>query len=105
MSGSSTHILTAGDLQAMFWPEAGILGASLRLGGVELLRRVDDLDAARVKGSTAGIPLLYPWANRLGIVFPDLAGRRWELHGVCAAMNRFASISNKSYVRTESGLQ
>ena len=48
MSGSSTHILTAGDLQATFWPEAGMLGASLRLGGVELLRRVDDLEEERL---------------------------------------------------------
>jgi aldose 1-epimerase len=66
MSSPSTHIVTAGDLQATFWPAAGMLGASLRFRGVELLRRVDDLDAARIKGSTAGIPLLYPWANRLG---------------------------------------
>jgi len=30
-----------------------------------MLRRVEDLAAAAAKGSTAGIPLLYPWANRL----------------------------------------
>jgi aldose 1-epimerase len=42
-----------------------MLVASLRHRGVEILRRVEDLEAAALKGSTAGIPLLYPWANRL----------------------------------------
>jgi len=52
-----------------------MLGASLRFRGVELLRRVGDLDAARIKGSTAGIPLLYPWANRLSSLRYRAAGR------------------------------
>jgi aldose 1-epimerase len=65
MSGASTYLLGAGEMRAEFWPGAGMLGASLKYRGVELLRRVEDLEAARVKGSTAGIPLLYPWANRL----------------------------------------
>jgi aldose 1-epimerase len=71
----SVEVLSAGDLQSEFWPEAGMLCASLRFRGVELLRRVEDLDAARVKGSTAGIPLLYPWANRLGSLRYRAAGR------------------------------
>jgi aldose 1-epimerase len=79
MSSSSTHILTAGDLQATFWPAAGMLGTALRFRGVELLRRVDDLHAARIKGSTAGIPLLYPWANRLGSLQYRAAGRQVSL--------------------------
>ncbi len=79
MNSPSTHVLDAGDLQATFWPAAGMLGASLRFGGVELLRRVDDLDAARIKGSTAGIPLLYPWANRLGGLHYRAAGREVSL--------------------------
>jgi aldose 1-epimerase len=79
MSSPSTQILTAGDLQATFWPAAGMLGASFRFRGVELLRRVDDLDAARIKGSTAGIPLLYPWANRLGGLQYRAAGREVSL--------------------------
>jgi aldose 1-epimerase len=80
MSSPSTYSLSAGDLQAEFWPAAGMLGASLRFRGVELLRRVDDLDAARVKGSTAGIPLLYPWANRLSSLQYRAAGRQVSLH-------------------------
>jgi aldose 1-epimerase len=79
MSGPSTQTLTAGDLQATFWPAAGMLGTSLRHRGVELLRRVDDLEAARIKGSTAGIPLLYPWANRLAGLQYRAAGSQVSL--------------------------
>jgi aldose 1-epimerase len=57
--------LSAGALEAVFLPAHGMLGASLRHQGVELLGRIEDLEAAAAKGSTAGIPLLYPWANRL----------------------------------------
>jgi aldose 1-epimerase len=42
-----------------------MLGVSLRHRGIEILRRLDDLAGAAAKGSTAGIPFLYPWANRL----------------------------------------
>ena len=61
----TTRMLLAGDLEAVFLPAHGMLGASLRHRGVEILRRVDDLQAAAARGSSAGIPLLYPWANRL----------------------------------------
>ena len=61
----SARTLIAGDLEAVFMPRYGMLGASLRHRGVEMLRRVEDLDAAAAKGSTAGIPFLHPWANRL----------------------------------------
>jgi aldose 1-epimerase len=57
--------IRSGDLEAVFRPAQGMLGASLRHRGEELLRRVEDLEAAAARGSTAGIPLLYPWANRL----------------------------------------
>ena len=57
--------LRAGDLEAVFLPGRGMLGASLRHRGVEILRRIEQLDAAAASGSSAGIPLLYPWANRL----------------------------------------
>src|SRR4029453_15889153 len=65
LNDPSAHTLIAGDLEAVFLPGHGMLGASLRHRGVEILRRVEDLEAAALKGSTAGIPLLYPWANRL----------------------------------------
>jgi len=52
--------MTAGDLEAVFLPGRGMLGVSLRLRGEEFLRRLENLEAAAAKGSTAGIPLLYP---------------------------------------------
>ena len=61
----TARTLVAGDLEAIFLPAHGMLGASLRHKGVEILGRVEDLEAAAAKGSTAGIPLLHPWANRL----------------------------------------
>jgi aldose 1-epimerase len=66
LTGLSAHTLVAGELRAVFLPAHGMLGASLRHRGAELLRRVEDLDGAAAKGSTAGIPMLHPWANRLG---------------------------------------
>ena len=43
---ASARTLVAGDLQAVFLPDHGMLGASLRYKGVEILRRVEDLEAA-----------------------------------------------------------
>ena len=56
-----------------------MLGASLRHRGVEILRRVEDLEAAAAKGSTAGIPLLHPWANRLAGLRYRAAGKETTL--------------------------
>jgi aldose 1-epimerase len=71
----AARTLAAGDLEATFLPGHGMLGASLRHRGVELLRRVQDLGAAAARGSTAGIPLLHPWANRLAGLGYRVAGR------------------------------
>lgn len=71
--------LAAGPLEAVFLPGNGMLGASLRWRGAELLRRIEDLGAAAVSGSTAGIPLLHPWANRLGSLHYAAAGRAVRL--------------------------
>ena len=70
--------LIAGDLEAVFVPAQGMLAASLRHKGVQLLRRVGDLQTAAAKGSTAGIALLHPWANRLDGIRYRAAGR--EVH-------------------------
>jgi galactose mutarotase-like enzyme len=67
--------LASGPLQATVLPSYGMLVASLKWQGVELLRRTDDLETAAAKGSTAGIPLLYPWANRLDGMRYRAAGR------------------------------
>jgi aldose 1-epimerase len=75
----SACTLKAGDFQAVFLPGHGMLGASLRHKGVEILRRIENLDAAAAGGSTAGIPLLYPWANRLNGPRYSAAGREVNL--------------------------
>src|SRR5271156_5590864 len=61
----TARAIRAGDLEAVFLPAHGMLGASLRHKGAQILGRVDDLEGAAAKGSTVGIPLLHPWANRL----------------------------------------
>jgi len=55
-----------GELEAVFVPEAGLIGASLTHRGEELLAQRKGLEAYASSGSTFGIPLLHPWANRLG---------------------------------------
>jgi galactose mutarotase-like enzyme len=51
---------------AQFVPEAGMIGTSLTDSGVELLGQRRGLDDYLAAGKTMGIPILYPWANRLG---------------------------------------
>lgn len=75
MADAPSLSIGGGNLHAVFWPGGGLLGVSLRFRGEELLRRLDDLETARRKGSTAGIPLLYPWANRLAGLHYRAAGR------------------------------
>jgi aldose 1-epimerase len=79
LNDPAAFTLTAGGLEAVFLPSRGMLGASLRHRGVEILRRVQDLEAAAAKGSTVGIPLLHPWANRLAEPRYSAGGRDVEL--------------------------
>ncbi|OBK46062.1 aldose 1-epimerase [Mycobacterium sp. 1081908.1] len=51
---------------AQFVPEAGMIGTSLTDAGTELLGQRRGLRAYVEAGKTMGIPILYPWANRLG---------------------------------------
>ena len=65
--------LRAGELTATWLPEHGMVGASLRHRGGELLGQRGGLDAYVAKGSAFGIPLLAPWANRLdGLRYGDV---------------------------------
>ena len=52
-------------LEATFVPQAGMLCSSLRHHGDELLAQNAGVGAYAERGKTMGIPLLYPWANRL----------------------------------------
>jgi aldose 1-epimerase len=64
------HIVTLTDpsspVAAQFVPDAGMIGTSLTDSGTELLGQRRGLDAYLTAGKTMGIPILYPWANRLG---------------------------------------
>lgn len=53
------------ELRATFVPRAGMVCCSLRHRGAELLAQRSGVRAYAQRGATMGIPLLYPWANRL----------------------------------------
>ncbi len=61
---------------ATFVPAAGMVCCSLTVGGEERLSQRRGLDAYASAGSTMGLPLLYPWANRLGAHEYATAGHR-----------------------------
>jgi galactose mutarotase-like enzyme len=57
-------VLRAGDCEVVVLPSVGMLVASFTHRGAELVALPGGLSAYRA-GHTTGIPLLYPWANRL----------------------------------------
>lgn len=67
--------LRSGDLAATFVPQLGMIGASLEHRGEELLGQRNGLPAYEARGSTMGIPLLHPWANRLSGLRYEAAGQ------------------------------
>jgi galactose mutarotase-like enzyme len=62
----ATHVLSSGDLEATFSPANGMVCSALRHRGEELLGERRGLEVYVEAGKTMGIPLLHPWANRLG---------------------------------------
>ncbi len=66
-------------LTASFAPEAGMVCCSLLHRGEEILGLRNGLRAYVEERSTMGIPLLYPWANRLAGPGLDVNGRRFEV--------------------------
>ena len=81
VAGFDALTLAAGALEATFVPSVGMAGVSLRHSGEELLDRRGGLRACRDTGAVMGVPLLYPWANRLETDDLVLAGRRVRLPG------------------------
>lgn len=65
IDGFPVTVLAAGDAEAAFAPSLGMVGCSLRHRGEELLGQRGGLSAYAARGSSFGIPLLHPWANRL----------------------------------------
>ncbi len=78
MSGVESTAVTLSDeqaqLEATFLPGAGMLCSSLRHRGEELLAQNRGVEAYVEHGKTMGIPLLYPWANRLAAFDYTVAG-------------------------------
>jgi aldose 1-epimerase len=100
------HTVTLHDatapIVARFVPDAGMIGISLSDAGTELLGQRRGLNTYITAGKTMGIPLLYPWANRLSTntyrgpgdeivdLAPGAAGLRLDpnglpIHGLLAA--------------------
>ena len=87
MSGTTTIegfealTLASGEngLEVAFVPTAGMVCCSLRHRGEELLGQRGGLAAYVAERSTMGIPLLHPWANRLGERRFEVAGHRVDL--------------------------
>ena len=77
--GPQTHRMRAGDLTAAFRPAHGMIGTSLTHRGEEILRFPESLDSAARSGTSVGIPINYPWANRLRGDSYTALGRRVEL--------------------------
>jgi aldose 1-epimerase len=65
LAGFETVALSDGPLVAEFAPALGMAGVSLRHRGEELLDRQGGPLAYARTGAVMGVPLLYPWANRL----------------------------------------
>ena len=91
------HSITLKDpssaLSATFVPSAGMVCTSLSDGGVELLGQRRGLNAYLTTGKTMGIPILYPFANRLSAngygvdggavtLTPGVGGVRSDEHGL-----------------------
>ena len=97
MAGPAIETVTLRDpsspLTATFAPTAGMVGTSLADGGVELLGQRRGLAAYVAHGTTMGLPILYPFANRLSgnsygvdgavvTLTPGTGGVRTDEHGV-----------------------
>ena len=69
-------------LEAVFVPDAGMVGCSLLHRGEELLGQRGGLRAYVKNRSTMGIPLLHPWANRVAAPSFEVAGAHVDLEPV-----------------------
>ena len=81
MPDFETITLTSPTMTATFIPGAGLIGTSFAEGEVEFLGQRRGLDAYVSGGKTMGIPILYPWANRLSAPEYTVAGRDVVLTG------------------------
>jgi galactose mutarotase-like enzyme len=80
--------LAADELEAVVIPKAGMVVASLRHGGQELLGRTDLLAGWIDGGHTMGIPLLHPWANRIASERYAIEGEEVEIDPASPLVHR-----------------
>jgi aldose 1-epimerase len=80
----------AGGIEATFVPAAGMVGCSLRHRGEELLGQRRGLRAYVAERATMGIPLLYPWANRVARMRFPVAGREVAIDPEATPLRRDA---------------
>ena len=77
---ATVELSDEGSALAGTWvPGAGMICCSLRHRGEELLAQNRGLATYAERGKTMGIPLLYPWANRLAGFRYAIAGRTVEV--------------------------
>jgi aldose 1-epimerase len=83
IGGRRVLVLSSGEagVRVAFAPDLAMLACSLQHRGEELLGLRRGLDAYAAHGETMGIPLLYPWANRLGGPGYRFGGREVVLDG------------------------
>jgi aldose 1-epimerase len=79
--------ISSGPLDATFLPQLGMLGSSLRHRGEDLLALPGGLDGYR-RGNVTGLPLLAPWANRLG-------ERHYEVDGIVVDLDGLALTTDE----------
>jgi galactose mutarotase-like enzyme len=78
-------------VEASFAPTLGMIGCSLQHRGAELLGQRGGLAKYKASGSTMGIPLLHPWANRLSAFSYTAAGRTVTLDPHSPLLHRDAN--------------
>jgi galactose mutarotase-like enzyme len=79
------------EVDATFAPTLGMIGCSLRHRGAELLGQRGGLAQYAASGSTMGIPLLHPWANRLSGFSYAVGGRSVTLDARAPLVHRDAN--------------
>lgn len=110
-SGAGVRLASSdGELEATVLPHLGMVVASLRHRGEELLALRGGPSAYAERGSTFGIPLLHPWANRLSAWSYALLGHEVTLDPASPVAHRDADTglpihgllaANRSWVVTE----
>lgn len=70
---------TSAGVEASFVPAAGLVCSSLTIDGTELLAPRHGIEGYVSRGSTFGIPLLHPWANRLSSVHQEACDESWDV--------------------------